>query len=120
MGRRSRAREAATGPAGRDGEAGRPAGMTPARRTLAAYLAGATLVAVLVLLGIASLGGSLGPLVVAVAAVLAAVALQRWAAARLGDAPLEAEDQTLRAVATGLLLLAVAFAVLAAIIVAVS
>jgi predicted PurR-regulated permease PerM len=94
--------------------------MTPVRRTLAAYLAGAMVVAVLVLFGIAVLGGTLGPLVVAVAAALAAFSLQRWAAARLGDAPLEGEDQTLRAVATGLLLLAVVLAVLAAIVIAVS
>jgi hypothetical protein len=84
------------------------------RRTLATYLVGAVLLAVLVLMGTIMLLGAIGPWIVLLAGAAAAYGLHRWATNRLEGVVLSQEDQTLRTMASGLLLLVLAFAALAA------
>jgi predicted PurR-regulated permease PerM len=84
------------------------------RRVLGAYLAGAILLAVLVLLGTVTLAGTLGPFVVLVVDATVAWALYRWAQARLADLELTDEDRLLQTLAGGLLVVVLAFAAVAA------
>jgi Flp pilus assembly protein TadB len=127
MGRsRRRARTAATAaPAPRAAERKRAAATTAAapdvatrrRRTLASYLTGAMVLAVLVILGTVTLLGTLGPFIVLVVAVVAAFGLRRWMLTRLADVELSAEDRTLQTMASGLLGITVAFAAIAALVI---
>jgi hypothetical protein len=115
MGRsRRRARTTATAPADRKRAA---ATVSPAelRKTLGAYLAGAIVLAILVLLGTVTLAGTLGPWLVLVVDAAAAYALYRWAQARLAPLALSDEDRILQTLASGLLLLALGFALVAAV-----
>jgi hypothetical protein len=89
------------------------------RKAVAIYAGGAALLAVLVIAGIALLGGKLGPFVVAAYAILGAGLLHRWARAKLATLTLGDEDRMLQTVGGGLLLMAVFFAVLSAIVVTV-
>ena len=130
MGRRSRNRTAAatgarpTRARGGGGPAGAPAPargggrstLGPARRTLVAYLAGAVVLAVLTLLGIAVLGGALGPFVVLAVVVLAAGLTHRAATARLAGEPLTDEDRVMQTTAGGLLVLCVVLAAAGAVV----
>ncbi len=85
-------------------------------RVLAAYLAGAVGVAVLSLLGTATLGGALAPwLVLAVVAALG-YGLARWSARRLAGVALSDEDRLLQTLAGGMLVLAALFALVAAVV----
>jgi Flp pilus assembly protein TadB len=127
MGRsRRRARTAATAaPAPRAAERKRAAATAVAapevathrRRTLAGYLTGAMVLAVLVILGTVTLLGTLGPFIVLVVAVVAAFGLRRWMLTRLADVELSAEDRTLQTMASGLLGITVAFAAIAALVI---
>jgi hypothetical protein len=92
----------------------------PARRILARYLGGATLIAILVLAGIAALGGTLGPFVVFAVAAVAAGLLHRWAQERLTGLQLSDEDRILQTLAGGLLLMAVFLALVAAVVLTVA
>lgn len=84
-------------------------------RVLAGYLAGAVGIAVLALLGTATLGGALAPwLVLAVVAALG-YALARWSTRRLAGQELSDEDRLLQTLAGGLLVLAALFALVAAV-----
>lgn len=84
-------------------------------RVLAGYLAGAVAVAVVSLLGTATLGGALAPwLVLAVVAALG-YALARWSTRRLAGQELSDEDRMLQTLAGGLLVLAALFALVAAV-----
>jgi hypothetical protein len=113
---------ATTGPAPRAAERKRAVAAAAAapdtellrRRTLATYLAGAMVLAVLVLLGTVMLQGTLGPWIVLVVAAGAAYGLHRWAFARLLGVELSGEDRTLRTMASGLLILVLGFAAVAA------
>lgn len=87
------------------------------RRTLGAYLAGAVLIAILVLLGILMLQGTLGPWVVLVADALATVLLFRWAQARLADLPLSDEDRIMQTLAGGMLAIVLLFAAVSAVVI---
>jgi hypothetical protein len=119
MGRsRRRARTTATAPAPRAADRKRAgASVSPAelRRTLGAYLAGAIVLAVLVLLGTLTLAGTLAPWLVLAVDAAAAYALYRWAQGRLAPLALSDEDRILQTLAGGLLLLALGFALVAAV-----
>jgi hypothetical protein len=121
MGRsRRRARTAATvtAPAPRAADRKRDAAaVSPAelRKTLGAYLAGAIVLAVLVLLGTMTLAGTLAPWLVLVVDAAAAYALYRWAQGRLAPLALSDEDRVMQTLAGGLLLLALGFALVAAV-----
>jgi hypothetical protein len=84
------------------------------RRTLAAYLAGALVLGVLVLLGTVTLAGTLGPWIVLAVAAAGAYALYTWARRGLAGAALSDEDRVLQTMAGGLLILVLAFAAVAA------
>jgi hypothetical protein len=131
MGRsRRRARTAATAPSTPDRSARPARPVAPAvpdapsgvalRRALATYLAGALVLAVLVLLGTVTLAGTLGPWIVLAVAAAGATGLYRWATSRLAGAELSDEDRTLRTMAGGLLVLLVAFAAVAAVVLTVA
>jgi hypothetical protein len=130
MGRsRRRAHTAASAPSGR----GRPAAAaapapapapapTPAelRKTLGAYIAGAILIAILVLAGTVTLAGTLAPWLVLVAAATAAAALYRWAQGRLAGLALSDEDRVMQTLAGGLLAVVLLFAAVAAVVLTVA
>jgi hypothetical protein len=116
MGRsRRRARTAATSP---PTPPARAATVSPRvlRKTLGAYLAGAVVLAILTLLGIVTLGGTLGPWIVVVADAVLAYGLYRWAQARLSALPLSDEDRVMQTLAGGMLALAFGFALFAAVV----
>jgi predicted PurR-regulated permease PerM len=83
------------------------------RKILGAYLAGAILLAVLVLIGTVTLAGTLAPFLVLVVDAAAAYALYRWAQSRLAGLPLTDEDRVLQTLAGGLLVVVLAFAAVA-------
>jgi hypothetical protein len=85
------------------------------RKTLGAYLAGAIVLAILVLLGTMTLAGTLAPWLVLAVDAAAAYALYRWAQGRLTPLALSDEDRVMQTLAGGLLLLALAFALVAAV-----
>jgi hypothetical protein len=93
-----------------------PAPPPPAelRKVLGAYLAGAILLAVLVLVGTLTLAGTLAPFLVLAIDAGAAYALYRWAQDRLTGMALSDEDRLLQTLAGGLLVLVLAFAAVAA------
>lgn len=116
MGRsRRRARTAGTATASAPAA---PARATPGelRRTLGAYLAGAIALAILVILGTVTLAGTLGPWIVLVADAALAYGLYRWAQARLAQLPLSDDDRVIQTLAGGLLIVALGFALFAAVV----
>jgi hypothetical protein len=126
MGRsRRRARLAASSPtsptAGADAKAQRAAARTasqpaPAelRKILGAYLAGAIVLAIVVLIGTVTLAGTLAPFLVLAVDAVAAYGLYRWAQSRLAGLHLTDEDRVLQTLAGGLLVVVLAFAAIAA------
>jgi hypothetical protein len=119
MGRSRRRARTATAPAPRAADRKRAAAtVAPAelRRTLGAYLAGAIVLAVLVLLGTLTLAGTLAPWLVLAVDAAAAYALYRWAQGRLAPLPLSDEDRVMQTLAGGMLLVALGFAVIAAVV----
>src|SRR4051794_27805901 len=66
------------------------------RKTLGAYLAGAILLAILVLLGTVTLAGTLAPWLVLAVDAAASYALYRWAQRRLTGMALGDEDRLLQ------------------------
>jgi hypothetical protein len=93
-----------------------PAPPAPAelRKTLGAYLAGAILLAILVLLGTVTLAGTLAPFLVLAVDAAGAFALYHWAQHRLAGVTLTDEDRLLQTLAGGLLVLVLGFAAVAA------
>jgi hypothetical protein len=90
------------------------------RRTLGAYLAGAVLLAILVLLGTVTLAGALAPWLVLVLDAAASGALYRWSQQRLAGLPLGDEDRILQTLAGGLLAIVLLFAAVAAVLLTVA
>lgn len=86
------------------------------RRTLGAYLAGAVILAVLVLLGTVTLQGTLGPWIVLVVDGALAFALYRWSQQRMAALPLSDEDRVMQTLAGGMLALGFVFAAVAAVV----
>jgi hypothetical protein len=86
------------------------------RKTLGAFLAGAIALAILVILGTVTLAGTLAPWLVLVADLGLSYALYRWAQARLAELPLSDEDRIIQTLAGGLLVVALGFALLAAVV----
>jgi len=119
MGRsRRRARTvAASTPAPAPARAASPAEL---RRTLGAYLAGAIALAILVILGTVTLAGALGPWIVLVADAALSYGLYRWAQGRLAELPLSDEDRIIQTLAGGMLVIALGFALLAAVLLTVA
>ncbi|HEV7495758.1 hypothetical protein [Baekduia sp.] len=121
--RRARTAATATTPAPRAADRKRAAAsVAPAelRRTLGAYLAGAIVLAVLVLLGTLTLAGTLAPWLVLAVDAAAAYALYRWAQGRLAQLPLSDEDRVMQTLAGGLLAVALGFALIAAVVLTVA
>jgi hypothetical protein len=90
------------------------------RKTLGAYLAGAIVLAILVLLGTVMLAGTLGPWIVLVVDAAASLALYRWSQSRLAILPLSDEDRIMQTLAGGMLVVALAFAAIAAVVLTVA
>jgi hypothetical protein len=84
------------------------------RKILGAYLAGAIVLAILVLIGTVTLAGTLAPFLVLAVDAAAAYALYRWAQSRLAGLHLTDEDRVLQTLAGGLLVVVLAFAAIAA------
>jgi len=87
---------------------------TELRKVLGAYLGGAILLAVLVLIGTLTLAGTLAPWLVLALDALGAYALYRWAQTRLSALTLSDDDRVLQTLAGGLLFVVLAFAAIAA------
>ncbi len=84
--------------------------LDPVRRTLAAYLAAALVLATLTLAGILVLGGRLGPFITLAVVMVGAGLAHRAAAARLAGAHLSDEDRMMQTMAGGMLVLSVVLA----------
>ena len=91
------------------------AGLSQANKTLAAYLGGAFLLGLVVILGISLLGGTLGPILVALFTVAFAYLLFRWAQEGLRGLQLTDQDRMVQTMAGGLLVLCVGLSVVAAV-----
>jgi hypothetical protein len=127
VGRRSRRRatpgaapRTASAPPSRPRRARASDGLTPARRTLTRYLGGAVLVALATIIGIAALGGSLGPFVVVAYVLVSSGLLFRWAQERLAGAAMSDEDRMLQTAAGGMLLISAVLALASAVLVSVT
>lgn len=90
--------------------------LPPARKVLAKYVLMAMVVAILVMVGIAVVGGTLGPFVVLAYAMLGAGGAYRYASTRLRDLPMTNEDRLLQTLAGGLLGISLLFAIAGAIL----
>jgi hypothetical protein len=90
--------------------------LDPVRRTIAAYIAAAFVVAVLTLAGIVVLGGTLGPFITLAVIVVAAGLVHRAATARLSGQALTDEDRVMQTMASGMLVLSVVLAAAGAVI----
>jgi hypothetical protein len=88
------------------------------RRVVGIYTGLAVVLAVLVLAGIALLGTTLGSVIVIAYAVLGAGLLSFWFRSRVAPLTLTDEDRMLQTVASGLLIMAVGFSVVSAVVVA--
>jgi hypothetical protein len=123
MGRRSRTRARAATNAG-PVKAKEPAAVSPparrrldpVRRTLAAYLAAALVLATLTLAGILLLGGTLGPFITLAVVAVGAGLVHRAATARLAAASLTGEDRMMQTMAGGMLVLSVVLAAAGAVV----
>jgi hypothetical protein len=122
VGRRSRARGGGAVAAPARPAAAAPVPVEPAvlRRTLGAYLAGAIVIAILVLLGTVMLGGRAGPWIVLVVDAIASVALFQWSQSRLSGLALSDEDRVMQTLAGGLLAVVFLFAAVAAVVLTVA
>ncbi|HEU4974805.1 MAG TPA: hypothetical protein VFT50_06910 [Baekduia sp.] len=126
MGRsRRRARAAGDAAAGSarppraaDRKAARAATVTPTalRRSLGAYLAGALALAVVVLVATVALAPAWAPWLVLAVDAAASFGLYRWAHGRMADLPLSDEDRVMQTLATGLLVIVLVFAAVAAVV----
>lgn len=122
MGRRSRTRaQAQTGAkptkaTERVAPEPRRARLDPVRRAITGYLAAAFVIAVLTLLGIVVLGGTLGPFIVLAAVVVAGGLVHRAASARLAGQLLTDEDRVMQTMAGGMLVLSVVLAAAGAVV----
>lgn len=123
VGRRSRTRAKADDiavPAGRGAKARAPRAQRPTttrvRKTLSIYLGLVIVLCIVVLAGMAGLGGKLGPFIVVVYAAMGVGFLYYWASSRLAGEELNDDDRVLKTMAGGLSILAVGFAVLSAVL----
>ena len=92
------------------------ANLDPVRKTLTAYLIGALVLAVLTLLGILVLGGTLGPFITLAVVVLGAGFLYRASSARLAGQALGGEDRMIQTMAGGMLVICVVLAAAGAVV----
>jgi hypothetical protein len=89
------------------------------RRTLTVYLACAMATAVATVLGIAALGGTLGPFIVVAYVMLGAGLSFRWAQTRLAGHTLSNEDRMMQTLAGGMLLISLLLALVSAVLLSV-
>jgi hypothetical protein len=111
--RHAAATATATAPAGREQ-------LGVVRRTLAVHLGGSVLLALGVLAGTVLIAGKLGPWLVLAVVAAGAWALHRWSSQRFARVDLAEDERTLRTMGSGLLVLAVGFGVVAAIVLTVA
>lgn len=119
MGRRARNRAGAeSAPARRPKpqRQGASSGIDPARRIIGAYVGAAALLGLLTLVGIGSLGGLFGPIIVFLAVLVLSLLLVRTVAGRLEGLELTEQDRLMRMLATGVLATAVVLALISAIV----
>ncbi len=90
--------------------------LSPVRRTLAIYLGCAMLLSISTVLGIAILGGTLGPLIVLAYVILGAGLAFRWAQERLRGQTMSDEDRVMQTMAGGLLLISTGLAAVSALV----
>ena len=90
--------------------------LDPVRRTLTAYVAAALVLAILTLVGILVLGGTLGPFITLAGVVVGAGLVHRSATTRLAGAPLTGEDRMMQTMASGMLVLCVVLAAAGAVV----
>jgi hypothetical protein len=90
------------------------------RRFLGTYLAGALVLAVVVLVATVALAPAWAPWVVLLADASASLALYTWAQGRMADLSLSDEDRLLHTLATGLLVMGLLFAAVAAVVLTVA
>ncbi|WCB93237.1 hypothetical protein DSM104299_01944 [Baekduia alba] len=90
------------------------------RRSLGAYLAGAIVIAIVVLVGTVALAPSWAPWAVLAADAVASLALFKWSESRLAGLALSDEDRMLQTLAGGLLAIVLLFAAVAAVVLTVA
>lgn len=90
--------------------------LTPARKVIAAYLGAAGFIGVLTLLGIATIAGTFGPILVFLVVLGVSVAVQRAVAARIEGIELSDDDRIMRMLATGVLITAGVLALISAVV----
>lgn len=91
-------------------------GLDPARKTIAAFIVAAGILGVLTIVGIGTIGGLFGPILVFLVVLTLAFSLQRNVAARLEGMDLTDEDRLMRMLATGVLATAVVLALVNAVV----
>lgn len=91
-------------------------GLDPARKTLAAYIVAAGILGVLTIVGIGTVGGLFGPILVFLVILTLAYSLQRNVARRIAEMELSEEDRLMRLLATGVLATAVVLAFISAVV----
>lgn len=89
------------------------------RRILTVYLASAMGTAVVTVLGIAILGGTLGPFIVVAYVMVGAGLSFRWAHRRLAGHDMDDEDRMMQTMAGGMLLISLGLATVSAVLVSV-
>ncbi len=90
--------------------------LDPVRRVLTAYVGAALVLAVLTLVGILVLGGTLGPYITLGVVILAAGLVHRAATGRLAGTTLRDEDRVMQTMAGGMLVLCVVLAAAGAVV----
>lgn len=118
MGRRARNRTPAAERPARPAREPRVdnSGLDPARKTIAAFIVAAGILGVLTIVGIGTIGGLFGPILVFLVVLTLAFTLQRNVAARLDGMELTDEDRLMRMLATGVLATAVVLAFVNAVV----
>lgn len=91
-------------------------GLDPARKTIAAFIVAAGILGVLTIVGIGTVGGLFGPILVFLVVLALAVTLHRNVAARLDGMQLSDEDRLMRLLATGVLATAAVLALINAVV----
>jgi hypothetical protein len=122
MGRRSRTRSASAPTRPRSTPPAPPRRekafdrLSPVRRILTTYLGCAMAIAVATVLGIAILGGTLGPFIVVAYVMVGAGLSFRWAHGRLAGHDMEDEDRMMQTMAGGMLLISLGLATVSAVL----
>jgi hypothetical protein len=90
--------------------------LDPARKTIAAFIVAAGILGVLTIVGIGTIGGLFGPILVFLVVLTLAFTLQRNVAQRLEGLELSDEDRLMRMLAAGVLVTAAVLALVNAVV----